>query len=158
MVAQQAKARHDILVSAVYWRMNEHVAVGVPQARALEARPSEVDSAPAPLEPMPVAKASPPAMPATSAVPAAATPPRAAAGRYQPIGDDEIAAFRQALADGVSRPAPLAAATPSAVMGFDGTPVHGPQSYTLLTGFEDTEMPESGRVPALSTTQYGDLV
>ena len=31
------------------------------------------------------------------------------------------------------------------------------QSYTLLTGFEDTEMPESAAVPALSATQYGDL-
>jgi hypothetical protein len=32
-----------------------------------------------------------------------------------------------------------------------------PRSYTLLTGFEDTEMPESNS-PALSSTQYGDLI
>src|SRR6188768_2986436 len=30
MVAQSAKARYDILVSAVYWRANEHVAIGDP--------------------------------------------------------------------------------------------------------------------------------
>ena len=33
-----------------------------------------------------------------------------------------------------------------------------PRSYTLLTGFEDTEMPDApAMVPALSATQYGDL-
>jgi len=35
----------------------------------------------------------------------------------------------------------------------------GPHSYTLLTGFEDTEMPEMPvSAPALSATQYGDLM
>ena len=33
-IAQSAKSRYDILVSAVYWRMNEHVAVGVNTSRA----------------------------------------------------------------------------------------------------------------------------
>jgi hypothetical protein len=33
---------------------------------------------------------------------------------------------------------------------------HGPQNYMLLTGFEDTELPE-GRTPVLSGTQYGEL-
>ena len=32
------------------------------------------------------------------------------------------------------------------------------RSYTLLTGYEDTEMVDpDARAPALSTTQYGDL-
>lgn len=30
LIAQTAKTRHDILVTAVYWRINEHVAVGLP--------------------------------------------------------------------------------------------------------------------------------
>jgi hypothetical protein len=30
LIAQTAKSRHDILVTAVYWRINEHVAVGLP--------------------------------------------------------------------------------------------------------------------------------
>jgi hypothetical protein len=33
----------------------------------------------------------------------------------------------------------------------------GLRSYTLITGFEDTEMPESSAAPALSATQYGEL-
>jgi hypothetical protein len=31
LIAQTAKARYDILVTAVYWRINDHVAVGMPQ-------------------------------------------------------------------------------------------------------------------------------
>ena len=34
MMAQTCKARHGIRVSAVYWRMHDHVAVGVPQRMA----------------------------------------------------------------------------------------------------------------------------
>jgi len=149
LVAQSAKVRHDILVTAVYWRMNDHVAVGDP----LAARP---------------------------AVPEAA-PPTVAAGRFEPIGLDEVAAFRKALAGAstgeaapaaITTPRRTAAATqPAAATGlaaaaapgatattFDGSGRHGPQSYTLLTGFEDTEAwDEDVRVPALSGTQYGDL-
>ena len=47
----------------------------------------------------------------------------------------------------------------ASAVAFDGTSKHGPQSYTLLTGFEDTEMSEEHRtsVPMLSGTQYGEL-
>ena len=31
LIARTAKARYDILVTAVYWRINDHVAVGIPQ-------------------------------------------------------------------------------------------------------------------------------
>ena len=31
LIAQTAKTRYDILVTAVYWRINDHVAVGLPQ-------------------------------------------------------------------------------------------------------------------------------
>ena len=37
LIAQGAKARYDILVSAVYWRLNEHVAVGEPKAQVAAA-------------------------------------------------------------------------------------------------------------------------
>ena len=54
--------------------------------------------------------------------------------------------------------AAAAAAGGATAKAFDGSGKHGPQSYTLLTGFEDTEMPDSDtRAPALSGTQYGDL-
>jgi hypothetical protein len=74
-----------------------------------------------------------------------------------------VEAFKHALAAGVVNPAAAAAAAAGVSHGasakdFDGAAMHGPQSYTLLTGFEDTEMPEAEqRMPQLSGTQYGDL-
>lgn len=147
-IAQGAKSRHDILVTAVYWRMNEHVAVG-----DLNARGKSVDSRPVPLE-----AESPTATGA--AVPLAAPPTRS---RFEPIQPDEVAAFKQALAAGAANPGAAAAAAVGVAHGasaraFDGSNRHGPQSYTLLTGFEDTELPDPDqRMPALSGTQYGDL-
>ena len=88
---------------------------------------------------------------------------RATTSRYEPIQADEVAAFKQALAAGVANPAAAAAAARGRVarrqrQAFDGSAMHGPQSYTLLTGFEDTEMPDAEqRMPSLSGTQYGDL-
>jgi hypothetical protein len=167
MVAQAAKARYDIVVTAVYWRMHEHVAVGIPgkapargtasqpvplesQPDALESTPAILDSGPAPLQPHPLA-------------------PVRAGARYEPIEADEVAAFKKALAAG-SKPAPLApsaakpaaagaaAATGAAKQQPDAPGKQGPHSYTLLTGFEDTEMPDQDvRAPALSGTQYGEL-
>ena len=83
--------------------------------------------------------------------------------RYEPIRPDEVVAFKQALAAGVANPAAAAAAAAGVAHGasakaFDGAAVHGPQSYTLLTGFEDTEMADADQpLPQLSGTQYGDL-
>ncbi|MRD46895.1 hypothetical protein GHT07_06380 [Caenimonas koreensis DSM 17982] len=183
MIAQGAKSRHDILVTAVYWRINEHVAVGDPQAAPSRAR-AGTPSSPMPLESQPA--------PLESA-PAALLQPAAAHGaaRYEPLLADEVAAFKQALAAGAS-PREAASATSAAAVAqkaavagmaasaaasaaqngvgpganhgataraFDGSAKHGPQSYTLLTGFEDTEMPETSgeRAPLLSGTQYGEL-
>jgi len=132
-IAQGAKSRHDILVTAVYWRMNEHVAVG-----DLNTRGKSLDSRPVPLAP------------ASAAVASAAAPMAAPAtrSRFEPIQPDEVAAFKQALAAGVANPGAAAAAAVGVAHGasaraFDGSNRHGPQSYTLLTGFEDTELPES---------------
>ncbi|MEP6789742.1 MAG: hypothetical protein ABI907_00135 [Ramlibacter sp.] len=172
MIAQNAKARYDIVVTAVYWRMNEHVAVGMssarPQLRAmsnsqpapLESRPVALDSHPTPLtsQPAPLVSQPAPLAPAHGKFPA----------RFEPIQADEVAAFKRALAVGVAKPAAVVAAVPSAVVAadaggasaraFDGSGKHGPKSYTLLTGFEDTEMPDSdARMPSLSGTQYGEL-
>lgn len=147
-IAQGAKSRHDILVTAVYWRMNEHVAVG-----DLNARAKSVDSHPVPLE----------AAPAPVSRPAAPVESPAPRSRFEPIQPDEVAAFKQALAAGAANPGAAAAAAVGVAQGasaraFDGSNRHGPQSYTLLTGFEDTELPDSDqRMPALSGTQYGDL-
>lgn len=164
LIAQQARARFDILVTAVYWRSIEHVAVGDPAVRPVPSRP-------APLQ------AEPPQREAPTSQPAELMPAPAAHrhGRHEPLHPDEMTAFRQALATGMggaqamqqahaaTRPA---GADPQANGGahakaFDGSLKHGPQSYTLLTGFEDTEMADDGAEAAsgaaLSATQYGDL-
>ena len=160
MIAQGAKSRYDIVVTAVYWRMNEHVAVGapgeLPQAqppRASQSRPMPLVSQPAPLDSGPDTVVE--VMPARTG------------GRFEPIQADEVAAFKRALAAGVANPAAVAVAATGATSGvahgasavaFDGAAKHGPQSYTLLTGFEDTELPDAElRAPALSGTQYGEL-
>lgn len=129
MIAQGAKSRYNIRVTAVYWRMNELVSVG---------RPAHGGSRPPPLRHAGTAQA-----------PLAAAALKPAASRYEPIQADEVEAFKQALA----------AASPQGAAAENGAPARsGPRSYTLLTGFEDTEMPDSpALVPALSTTQYGDL-
>jgi hypothetical protein len=86
MIAQTAKSLHDILVTAVYWRVNEHVTAGVTAKLAPAA-------APAPR----------PNKPAASAVPVAP-----ALTGYEPLHPDEVAAFKQALAS-VSAPKSLVA-------------------------------------------------
>lgn len=187
MVAQSAKARYDIVVTAVYWRANDHVAVGDPAHRPPISRPapltemssrpasltevsrpaplSEVSrpaplgptsrptplaSAPAPLASAPAplaASAQPPESRAAVPVPAAAamaTP--AASKRVDPLQEDEVAAFKKALDAGLRGEKALAGAAPA-----KGTQ----QSYTLLTGFEDTEMTDGAG--ELSGTQYGAL-
>lgn len=97
LIAQTAKTRYDILVTAVYWRINDHVAVGIPQkgvapqGAALPVPPAPVAAAPlrkppvaapapvvAPANPIfPIASAPAPA-PAPTAAPAAAAPQRPA--------------------------------------------------------------------------------
>lgn len=174
LIAQTAKTRYDILVTAVYWRINDHVAVGIPQrgvapqgaslqpAAPLAAR--RPPAAPAPVVPAPLA-----AVPATPRAPLAAPVPAPAsvnpapagatvaaprpAPRYEPIEADEVAAFKRALASAAGTSAPAAATKP-------GVPVRsGPLlSPSRPTGFEDTEMPGAdGPAPDLSTTQYGEL-
>ena len=208
LIAQAAKSRYDIIVTSVYWRMNEHVATGLParsgkatpsQPMPLESHPGSLDSLPAVLDSGPSPLTSQPTplnsrpTPLNSkpaplvAAPAPAAPQRPAVqrtpARFEPIEADEVAAFKQALAAGVAKPAGAAAAAAAVVpkiapaqkgeaalaaaaaaggaqaKSFDGSSKHGPQSYTLLTGFEDTEMPEQdSRAPAaLSGTQYGEL-
>jgi hypothetical protein len=154
MIAQGAKSRHDIVVTAVYWRTNEHVAVGDPANRAQQ-------RASAPLEPQPAQPQSNPSNAQTASPPPAAG--RRALSHHDPIQSDEVTAFKRALAAGVADPAAAAAAEVGISKGSDK---HGPQNYTLLTGFEDTEFgfgdteimqDTAPRMPTLSGTQFGDL-
>jgi len=125
-IIQHAKARFEITVPAVYWRMDDIAAMK---------RPAAPDGA------------------------------KPAAPRYEPIQAEEVAAFKKALLAGATRertperPAtkPSARVPDRAAAASGSKSRQGPHSYTLLTGFEDTEMAPSPTLPALSTTQYGDL-
>lgn len=130
LVAQNAKSRHDILVTAVYWRANEHVAVGDP----VHSRERPPISRPAPLTEIPR--------------PGEVRAAMAAKARPEPLQEHEVAAFKQALSAGLRGEQALAKVN-------DGKAPPA-QSYTLLTGFEDTEMAEGGSVD-LGKTQYGAL-
>jgi hypothetical protein len=72
----------------------------------------------------------------------------AARAKVDPLREDEVKAFREALDAGLRGEQALAAA------GNGKGPAA--QSYTLLTGFEDTEMTDSSSAD-LSGTQYGQL-
>ncbi len=75
MLAQSAKLRHDILVTAVYWRISEQVTVG---------RSSLTNQRPTPIKPESLA----PVKPRLAAV----------QPEYEPLQDDEIASFKRAIA------------------------------------------------------------
>lgn len=144
LIIQSARSRHDILVTSVYWRTSEQAAVGSSAKR----RAGGVgDSQPMPLESQPAALES---APAPLVAPAARGP------AYEPIQADEVEAFRRALVAGSTGPAPLETSAPArAKRSAPGAP--GARNYTLLTGYEDTELPEDRAAPLLSGTQYGDL-
>jgi len=116
LIAQTAKTRYDILVTAVYWRINDHVAVGLPQKGIT---PTTVPSAAAPQgvvrkpvpAPVPAAPA-PVAAPASSllfpAEPAARFPTSPTALGRTPSGTTAPAPLLPASNTG---PAPLAPAS-----------------------------------------------
>ena len=116
LIAQTAKTSYDILVTAVYWRINDHVAVGLPQKGIT---PTTVPSAVAPQgvvrkpvpAPVPAAPA-PVAAPASSllfpAEPAARFPTTPTALGRTPSGTTAPAPLLPASNTG---PAPLAPAS-----------------------------------------------
>lgn len=133
MIAQAAKARHDMAVSAVYWRVNAQNPAALPQTQVTSATP------PRPRQATERQASHPPTAPK---LPASQHP------TYEPLQDDEVAAFKRALAN----------VTPAA---------HGASGQVITSGrrnpappveFEDTQMvPPDERASPLSVTQYGDL-
>ncbi|MDD0813993.1 hypothetical protein PSQ39_05050 [Curvibacter sp. HBC28] len=82
LLAQTAKARHQLLVTSVYWRSNNQVSTALPAAAH-----------------------SPPAG-ASRAVAGRANPGTSATPRFEPIQAEEVAAFHRALAEiGAQAPA-----------------------------------------------------
>lgn len=100
LIAQTAKTRYDILVTAVYWRINDHVAVGIPQKgiaplgaslplgtqapAAAVRRPLPPVSAPAPLTATPAAPLSRPTPARPAATAHVATAPAPLTGTVAP--------------------------------------------------------------------------
>ena len=187
LIAQTAKTRHDILVTAVYWRINDHVAVGIPQkgvalqgaslqaATTLPRRPAPVFApAPAPVAaptrpaaPLPAVAATPAPVPVRTplvppvAAPAPAPVPATPAAAPRPAPRfDPIEADEVAAFKRALASAAGGAAVAGAAAAKPGVPV---RSGPILppaqpTGFEDTEMPGAdGPSPDLSSTQYGEL-
>ncbi len=159
LIAQTAKARHDIAINAVYWRLNDHVAVGAPQgAAAMPSRPAPLMPSTAPAASAaaptaasvraPLAPAAKTPAPSAPPRPAPAAAARPAGGIFDPIEADEVAAFKQALAS-----AGRSQATTAPGVAVRSGPSR-PEPSRL--DFEDTEMPET-RSQDLSGTQYGDL-
>ncbi|SDM12350.1 hypothetical protein SAMN05428957_102443 [Oryzisolibacter propanilivorax] len=158
LIVQTAQVRCDILVTSVYWRVNPQLgrqpaarAAGAPLPAADGASPAAPSAEAAP--PVPQAAPAPPLVapaPAAPLVPPAQPVPLVAGrapGRFEPIEDDEVEAFRQAVARAAAtRPAPAAG------------PVRSGPLLPPAPGFEDTLMPgQEPRKDDLSATQYGDL-
>jgi hypothetical protein len=76
VIAKSAKTQHDILVTSVYWRVNEHVTAGLTKITPPVSGP----------------------VPLTAAPPAPATVAPPIKPRFEPLQADEVAAFKQALA------------------------------------------------------------
>ena len=133
LLISTAKSLFSIYVTSVYWRTDNRP-VGINTVNAVKSATRQ-----------PTAPGSQP-LPPEVVRPAVKQP---GAQRYDPIHDDEMAAFKLALV--------AASAHSPATPDGTGKSRSGLRSFTLITGFEDTEMSESSTAPALSTTQYGEL-
>lgn len=175
LIVQSAKTRYDIAVSAVYWRINDHLGMGMspkgggPQGAGLPPAHPLQPAAVAPLAPAGMARApvvgaaparnvapapapTPAPAPAPAALAGAAAPVRLVAPRFDPIEADEVAAFKRALATAAAARVPVIAAPGVSTRSAARNPVPGGAD------FPDTEMPEhDSRAQSLSSTQYGDL-
>jgi hypothetical protein len=129
LIVQAAKVRYDIGVTAVYWRVSDPVKTSPAHRHSAAAAPAS--------RPMSEEKTF-----------SAATVPQPAP-RCEPLLQDEVAAFKRALAS-------AAPATPLSASGQIVT--SGRRNPAPPVEFEDTHMADSDRrSPPLSNTQYGDL-
>jgi hypothetical protein len=139
VVKQTAKTRHQIDVSAVYWRINDTVKTPVLRKPKPD---SELGSPKPTLRPDP------------GSVTQGRHPAPAAAGsgrRFEPIRPDEVHAFKQALSTTGKKPAAPAPRGKASPTDFAPTEFR-------TTDFEDTKLNEEVERTPLSRTQYGDLI
>lgn len=159
-LVQTANVVYSITVTSVYWRCDpkairkaatpEPIAVATPIAYTAEDAFAKTQANPPVTRGRISADAS-----ARSALPhQPVTKPN-----HDQLLEAEVAAFKRALAVPaltLSSAALQAAHDADKADKLDKSRT-GLRSYTLITGFEDTEMPGSPAMPALSNTQYGDL-
>jgi hypothetical protein len=143
IVTQNARTRHKIDVSAVYWRINELSKTSTAVLR--KPRPeSELGAVPLPA--MPTLSSESQLRPEAQHAPLV---PGDGKRRFEPIRPDEVNAFKHALAAGGKNKSD----SPSRPVPADFAPTEFPQ-----TEFEETRMDEEADRLPLSRTQYGDLI
>jgi len=145
VIAQNARMRHKIDVTAVYWRINP----AAKNATLRKAR-SATEYTPPPQTLAPVRNET-----RLQAEPTAALMPGAKNKRFEPIRADEVNAFKQALAAGTKRPAGT-----ETVPAHRSTSTDFPASEFPATEFEQTQLQDddTDKNLPLSRTQYGDLI
>lgn len=114
LIAHMAKARHDMLITALYWRFSEQVTAGLSRGQPQATHGQEHKSP-----------------------------------GYEPIQEEEVAAFKRALETVVQEPDQL---VPGKIV------TTGRRNPAPPKEFEDTLLvPPDRRTSPLSGTQYGDL-
>ncbi|AGX86570.1 hypothetical protein [Candidatus Symbiobacter mobilis] len=155
-IVDSAQSQHSLLIKSVYWRCTSPLSatndVGMTTAARIAASATSAghtSTATAPAAASPAASASASAATSTVSPPprtglrTTARDPARSGTFFDPIGTDEVLAFRQAL-----DPTPTSS-------GLRKTP---DPKKKRPTGFEDTELLEEHEPPSpLSNTQYGDL-
>ncbi len=140
LIAHNAKNRFDIVVAAVYWRLSDYVAAGLSSRQAMPAKGA------------PVAQAAPSAVSsgATEAgvQPAALQPPVRPVRKPEPIGADEVRAFKNAFA-AQGKGTPLFSSGEIQKSGQRTVSAPRPE---LVDGADLED-----RVSPLGPTQYGEL-
>jgi hypothetical protein len=132
LIALTAAQRHDLQVKAVYWRFM------MPAVGAVAPTPAPVAAKPTPT-------------PTLAPTPLAATAPVAPSPRgYEPINQDEVLAFKKAIA--------AATINDSTAPELGKVQTSGPRHPPPMPGYEDTQLlePDDAGSP-LSRTQFGGL-
>jgi hypothetical protein len=158
VIAQRAKTRHELTVSAVYWRRNDQVGIGAQRPAAgsharVAATPSTAPSQPAELASVPMP------LQAAKEGSVSAMPPAQAVG-FDPIQDDEMEAFRAALANsiGTASAAEPVLSPPRRAAATRSNEDEPTQVMPRSSGFPDTQVRDDDpRKRTLSPTQTGDL-
>ncbi len=142
LICHAAKARHDITVSAVYWRCDT-----TPRSARAGATPRAAAS---------------PVFPGHKGPDTPAAPQGTPAPAFDPVLSEEVSALRRALSAGIPLPGTpqqrATAATAGRLTGFENTEIIESRLPPLSVD-DDAQAPadEEAHLPALSPTQYGDL-